>query len=129
MFFPRLESRVDLSVFGRVLAQPCTTKAKEKPRGTQSLPVMAVSAQPADTTDGNLTLHNNTGRDLQALLRGPEDRELRLKPGEQQSVSLKAGEYVAGLFAPGECRMYPLHETWQVDDFVRTAMELRMQTP
>ena len=90
---------------------------------------MAVSAQPAETADGNLTLHNNTGRDLQAVLRGPEDRELRLKPGEQQSGSLQAGEYVAGLFAPGECRVYPLHETWQVDDFVRTAVELRMQAP
>ena len=33
MFFLRLESQIDLSVFGRVLAQPCTTKAKGKPRG------------------------------------------------------------------------------------------------
>jgi hypothetical protein len=125
-FFPRLESLMQMQVFGKILTQPCLGKA-DKPKGQRPVLVVAVDAHPSGFAKTNVTLHNNTAFDLQVLLRGPEDDALHLKPHETKPLWLEPGDYLVGMFAPGKCRVQPKQTAWTVEPFVHQTIEVVLQ--
>lgn len=127
LFFPRLESLVEMQVFGMVLTQPCLGKPK-KIQGQKSVPVVeVVAASPSGYARTNLTVQNNMAYDLQILLRGPEQDALRLKPKEKKPLWLEPGDYAVGMFAPGQCEVKPKHTSWKVEPFVHHTIEVLLQ--
>jgi hypothetical protein len=117
---------MQMQVFGMVLSQPCLGKPK-KSKGQRPMPVVAISEHPSGLAKTNLTVHNNTGYDLQVLLRGPEEDALQLKPKEKQPLWLEPGRYLVGMFAPGQCRVQPKQTVWTVEPFVYQTIEVVMQ--
>ena len=128
LFFPRLESLVEMPVFEMVLAKPCLGKPR-KVRGQKPVPVVAVvdAASPSGYARTNLTVENNTAYGLQILLRGPEQDALRLKPKEKKSLWLEPGDYAVGMFAPGQCEVKPRHTSWKIEPFVHHTIEVLLQ--
>lgn len=136
-FLAELGSQVEYQIFGVVRSRPCRMPAapqresvqevrrgpdkrvKQKPGPARPPGPFLVATMPGagasdDAIPANLALQNTTPHRLQVLLRGLEQRDVSLDPQATQSLQLEPSEYVALVYAPGNCQVKPTRSTWTI---------------
>lgn len=128
VFFSRLESQLQLRVFGVVLTQQCRD-TPTKPQRKKSVAVGPVDFQPSGgLTEANLRVANSTTVGLRVLLRSSaEQSDLQVKAKEKKQLSLEPAAYVVGVFAPGNCLVKPTQAVWKIDPLTRLNVEIVSQ--
>lgn len=117
--FYRLERKVEVRVFGVPLVQEC----RENPQVSQGKVRVPVSTLSSPYLNGaakkiNFVATNEIKQSLQVLLRGAEQRDLRLEPNGKKELWLEPGEYLVGAFSPKNCRFAPLRTSWRLEPFM-----------
>lgn len=118
------EKQFEQRTFGFVLARGCRGTAQEGLRTLEIKPEEAPSKSKKSIK--NVTVKNATKKALSVVMAGPEKTEFTLKAKGRTQISLTAGEYVAGFYAPRECGVKAKKAKWTVNPYTDHTFEIVM---